>query len=144
MPKTSKSPDATDLAVGHKIRAQRLINGISQAELAERLDLTSQQLQKYEKGANRVSAGRLKLIAEALEIPVSAFFEGAPDSPTTLDDANVESRFLAMAASARLARAFVTIKDPHVRREIVALVETLAAHQPVRHKPHHSRRKSGR
>jgi len=66
----TKSPDATDQSVGQKIRAQRIMRGLSQTELGNKLGVTFQQIQKYEKGSNRVSAGRLQRIAEILEVPV--------------------------------------------------------------------------
>jgi len=73
MAKSVKSPDATDAGVGEKIRTQRLLRRISQTDLGNQVGITFQQIQKYEKGANRVGAGRLQRIAEVLGVPVSFF-----------------------------------------------------------------------
>jgi transcriptional regulator with XRE-family HTH domain len=71
---SAKTPDPVDIAVGHRIRVERLSRGMSQTVLADQLGVTFQQVQKYEKGVNRVGAGRLTKIAEALGVPVSTFF----------------------------------------------------------------------
>ena len=71
-----KRPDPVDVEVGHRIRIQRLARGMSQTALANHLGVTFQQVQKYEKGVNRVGAGRLTRIAEVLGVPVNAFFTG--------------------------------------------------------------------
>ena len=71
-----KRPDPVDVEVGHRIRIERLSRGLSQTALANQLGVTFQQVQKYEKGVNRVGAGRLTKIAEVLGVPVSTFFSG--------------------------------------------------------------------
>ena len=71
-----KRPDPVDVEVGHRIRIERLARGLSQTALANQLGVTFQQVQKYEKGVNRVGAGRLTKIAEVLGVPVGAFFSG--------------------------------------------------------------------
>ena len=73
-----KSADDVDRHVGHRIRAQRMLLGMSQSDVADRLDLTFQQIQKYERGVNRIGAGRLSQIADILGVPVTYFYEGAP------------------------------------------------------------------
>src|SRR5438552_1319065 len=80
-PKT-KAPDARDIEVGRRIRAQRLVRGMSQTQLGKKLGITFQQIQKYEKGANRVGAGRLTRIADVLGVPVSFFFGGTEHGAT--------------------------------------------------------------
>jgi transcriptional regulator with XRE-family HTH domain len=117
----TKAPDARDVEVGRRIRAQRLVARMSQTELANHLGVTFQQVQKYEKGVNRVGAGRLSRIADVLNVPVSFFFSGditpAPSSaPTGLT-------FLETAGAVRLVRAYSTIEDPQIRRALVDLAE---------------------
>src|ERR1700675_2388959 len=74
-----KSPDPTDKHVGSRVRMRRMMLGMSQEKLGDALDLTFQQVQKYEKGTNRIGASRLQHIAHILQVPVSFFFEGLPD-----------------------------------------------------------------
>jgi transcriptional regulator with XRE-family HTH domain len=126
MPKTIRSPDATDVAVGRRIKSRRLLLGLSQMELGHRLGITFQQIQKYEKGTNRVSAGRLQQIAQLFKVPVSFFFEGAAGKAPSVEHINQSLEFLDTAASVRLIRAFAEIDDAAVRRDIVALVEGIA------------------
>jgi transcriptional regulator with XRE-family HTH domain len=126
MPKTIRSPDATDAAVGRRIRSQRLVLGLSQMELGHRLGITFQQVQKYEKGTNRVSAGRLQQIAQLFKVPVSFFFDGATGKAPQGEHIGEGLEFLDTAASVRLVRAFAEIDDAAVRRDIVALVEGIA------------------
>ncbi|MGE0749603.1 MAG: helix-turn-helix domain-containing protein [Variibacter sp.] len=112
-----------DVEVGRRIRIRRLERQMSQTELATRLGVTFQQVQKYEKGLNRVGAGRLMRVAEALEVPVSFFFleEGhsAPEQPSVMN-------FLDTAYSVRLVQAFARINERSVQRAIVDLVERLS------------------
>jgi transcriptional regulator with XRE-family HTH domain len=112
---------------------RRIMLGMSQEKLGEMLGLTFQQIQKYEKGTNRVGASRLQQISEALQIPVSFMFEGAPgvrastggfgDAPSP----EYVSDFLATSDGLALTRAFTRIKDAKLRRSIVDLVEHIAA-----------------
>src|SRR5215831_11929733 len=127
---SAKSPDHIDVAVGQRIRIQRLTAGLSQTELAEELGVTFQQVQKYEKGVNRVGAGRLNKIAQVLGVPVSTFFgtddafvaehaEGSSSqSPLTL---------LTVPGALRLMRAFAQLKDGKLRRSIVEAIENIVA-----------------
>jgi transcriptional regulator with XRE-family HTH domain len=124
--KTAKSPDSTDVAVGQRIRSQRLMLGLSQTELGNKLGITFQQIQKYEKGTNRVSVGRLQQIAQLFKMPVSFFFEGASGKSPSADHINESLEFLDTAASVRLVRSFAEIDDAEVRRDIVAFVEAIA------------------
>jgi transcriptional regulator with XRE-family HTH domain len=117
-----KSPGSVDAQVGQLIRAQRVALGMPQTALAKKLGLTFQQLQKYEKGTNRVSASRLLQIAEALEVDPHAFLPRNGD--TNSDDTEAASLMKNISA-ARLVRAFNEIKDTKMRQSIVALTETL-------------------
>jgi transcriptional regulator with XRE-family HTH domain len=130
----TKSADATDHSVGEKIRAQRIVRGLTQTDLADKLGITFQQLQKYENGSNRISAGRLKRIADILEIPVSFFFQGASGKDVTAENINEGLRFLETAASVRLVRAFSEIENQNIRSSIVTLVEGIAGSQRGRRK----------
>jgi transcriptional regulator with XRE-family HTH domain len=132
MAKSVKSPDATDKGVGEKIRTQRLLRRISQTDLGNQVGITFQQIQKYEKGANRVGAGRLQRIAEVLGVPVSFFFEGAQGSSIEVENVNSSLRFLENAAAVRIVRAFAEIDNPRIRQAIVALVEGIAERQRSR------------
>src|SRR5438477_8494548 len=76
-----KAPNPVDKHVGSRVRMRRIMLGMSQEKLGDALSLTFQQVQKYEKGTNRIGASRLQQIAHFLEVPVSFFFEGAPDLP---------------------------------------------------------------
>jgi len=76
-----KTPNPTDRHVGARVRMRRMMLGMSQEKLGDALDLTFQQVQKYEKGANRIGASRLQQISNILQVPVSFFFEGAPNAP---------------------------------------------------------------
>ncbi len=122
----TKAPDARDVDVGRRIRAQRLVCRMSQTELANNLGVTFQQVQKYEKGANRVGAGRLTQIANVLNVRVSSFFEGRE----TIDRVARQGFQSPLAALAqpyayRLLRAYTSISDPELRRTIVEFVEQL-------------------
>jgi transcriptional regulator with XRE-family HTH domain len=118
-------PDARDVDVGQRIRARRLVCRISLTELADRLGVAFQQVQKYETGVNRVSAGRLARIAEVLNVPVSFFFSG--DQVLSEADATVSAAlgFLETADAVRLARAYSEIGDPHIRHVLVLLAERI-------------------
>ncbi|AMN40178.1 helix-turn-helix domain-containing protein [Rhodoplanes sp. Z2-YC6860] len=132
--KRTKHALAIDHHVGARIHMQRVALNMSQSALAEQLGLTFQQIQKYEKGANRVGAGRLQEIANIFEVPVSFFFEGAPQSPQAklklpANDAasvNMIDTFLASADGQQLVEAFVAIKSVKLRRSVVQLAEQIA------------------
>jgi transcriptional regulator with XRE-family HTH domain len=126
----SKKPDLIDVEVGQRIRIQRLAAGLSQSELAERIGVTFQQVQKYEKGTNRVGAGRLTKIARVLDVPVGSFFDGR-DQIEQVTQQGMESPLAAMAQpyAYRLMRAYAAISDPDLRLTIVDFVER-AASQP--------------
>ena len=124
-----------DAFVGGKIKLRRAVVGMSQTELANRLGITFQQVQKYEKGANRVGASRLYLISEILGVPLQSFFEGVEEvldgeagAPGKGRDDNTEKfeAFIRSPTGIELCKAFVAIEDPVVRKRIMALVKSVA------------------
>lgn len=125
-----KLPSPIDIEVGRRIRLQRRILGMSQSALAEGLDVTFQQVQKYEKGTNRVGASRLQRVANCLGVPVSHFFDNvAADGHGAADEAismkNDLVCFLSSEEGVELNRAFAKIKDARTRQKIVGLVKSL-------------------
>ena len=128
-----KAPNPTDRHVGARVRMRRMMLGMSQEKLGDALGLTFQQVQKYEKGANRIGASRLQQIAHILQVTVSFFFEGAPNvpghHPTGMAEAPSPayvSDFLATSDGLALTKAFMRIKNAKLRRRIVDLVEQIA------------------
>lgn len=131
---TKKAPNPIDKHVGSRVRMRRMMLGMSQEKLGDALALTFQQVQKYEKGTNRIGASRLQQISQILQVPVAFFFEGAPlldgammaqtmepaPSPTYVSD------FLATSDGLSLTKAFMRIPDPKLRRRIVDLVQQIA------------------
>ena len=127
-----KTPNPTDKHVGSRVRMRRMMLGMSQEKLGDALDLTFQQVQKYDKGTNRIGASRLQQISNILQVPVALFFEGAPNlqgetgvlreapSPAYVAD------FLASSEGLALTKAFSRIKNAKLRRRIVDLVEQIA------------------
>ena len=127
-----KAPNPTDRHVGARVRMRRMMLSMSQEKLGDALGLTFQQVQKYEKGANRIGASRLQQISYILQVPVSFFFEGAPHipgfSPSGFSEAPSPayvSDFLATSDGLALTKAFMRIKDNKLRRRIVDLVEQI-------------------
>jgi transcriptional regulator with XRE-family HTH domain len=116
------TPHPNDVLVGANIRLHRNAARMSQIDLGKHLDVTFQQIQKYEKGTNRVGAGRLLIIANLLKVPVTAFYEGAKMSAHTTPSVLLLGRRDAF----RLAEAFAKIEDQRVRRSLVALVVSIA------------------
>jgi transcriptional regulator with XRE-family HTH domain len=129
---TKKMPNPTDKHVGSRVRMRRMMLGMSQEKLGDALGLTFQQVQKYEKGTNRIGASRLQQIAHFLQVPVSFFFEGAPDLPagpagmTDAPSPSYVADFLATSEGLALTKAFMRIKEPKLRRRIVDLVSQIA------------------
>src|SRR5579859_1532074 len=129
-----KAPNPTDKHVGSRVRMRRMMLGMSQEKLGDSLGLTFQQVQKYEKGTNRIGASRLQQISHILQVPVAFFFEGAPSfHPQSEGDGMAEapsptyvSDFLATSDGLALTKAFMEIKEPKLRRRIVDLVEEIA------------------
>ena len=131
---TTKSTTSHDVEVGQRIRARRMAQGMSQTELGNLLGVTFQQVQKYEKGVNRVGAGRLVRVGEALDVPVSFFFDdtdpvrapamgGFAEPPAEA----FESDPLRKRETVELVRAYFSIEDAVVRQRLYDLVKALAA-----------------
>jgi transcriptional regulator with XRE-family HTH domain len=132
-----KAPNPIDKHVGSRVRMRRMMLGMSQEKLGNSLNLTFQQVQKYEKGTNRIGASRLQQISHILQVPVEFFFEGAPNvggalrmegmseapSPAYVAD------FLATSDGLALTKAFMRIGDSKLRRRIVDLVEQIASNE---------------
>lgn len=123
-----KSPNSIDVHVGSRIRLRRTMLGWSQEKLGDGLGITFQQVQKYEKGSNRVGASRLQHIAELLNVPIPFFFDGSPGA--SLDAAEMSSNNAGDVYGSKecmaLAAAFNAIDDKRVRRSILSLVRSLS------------------
>lgn len=137
MAKTKKVPNPIDRHVGSRVRMRRVILGMSQEKLGEALGLTFQQIQKYEKGANRIGASRLQQISRTLDVPPAFFFEGAPAFEGVGDEkihsgvaedssSSYVAEFLSTSEGLHLNMAFARIHDPKVRKRIIDLVAALA------------------
>lgn len=128
----TKLPSPTDRHVGRRVRMRRKMLAMSQTKVADALGLTFQQVQKYEKGTNRISASRLQQIARALQVSISFFFEdplkpsGSSTDERRSPSSDYASQFLTTTEGLALTKAFMRIKEPAVRRSIVRLVETIA------------------
>ena len=130
----AKAPNPTDKHVGTRIRMRRMMLSMSQTNLADAVGLTFQQIQKYEKGTNRVGASRLQQFAKILSVPISFFFEGAPTAQLAgvkasgNDGATPDyiSNFLASRDGQRIIKAFSQIGDRALRRSVVELSEQIA------------------
>ncbi len=137
IPAVKKAPNPIDKHVGARVRMRRILIGMSQEKLGDALSLTFQQVQKYEKGTNRIGASRLQQIGGILGVPVEFFFDGAPSgdgSPGISNqsgfrdsaDPQYVTDFLATSEGVHLNRSFIKIQDPKIRRRIVELVDALA------------------
>lgn len=129
-----KKPNPVDAHVGSRVRLRRMLLGMSQERLGESMGLTFQQVQKYEKGVNRIGASRLFQISKILDVPVQFFFEEAPyagdgSQAQGLAESDSETfilEFLNSREGLELNRAFVKIADPKVRKSVVDLVRNLS------------------
>jgi transcriptional regulator with XRE-family HTH domain len=127
----TKVPDLVDKHVGSRVRMRRLMLAMSQQQLGGELGITFQQVQKYEKGTNRIGASRLQAMSHILQVPVSFFFEGAPQPAGILQRSGevpfpaYVTDFLAEADGLKLVRAFMRISDAKLRRSVVRLVEEI-------------------
>jgi transcriptional regulator with XRE-family HTH domain len=119
----TKSPLPTDVLVGQNMRIGRLQVGLSQTELGARVGVTFQQIQKYEKGANRIGASRLQQIADALRVPIPTLFDGAPTAHHSCQQ-SVQG-LLAKPQALRLLLAFDKVNDEAVRLAVLHLVESI-------------------
>ena len=127
----ARRADSRDAEVGRRVRSRRLECRLSQTELADRIGVTFQQVQKYEKGVNRIGAGRLQRISEALEVPISFFFGvgaggGSVSSKETASNAESVFGFLQTSGSVRIVKAFHKIKSRKARQLLVEMAEELA------------------
>ena len=123
-------PHPIDIYVGSRLRTRRTLLGLSQEGIAERLGLTFQQLQKYEKGSNRISAGRLFELSQILNVPVSYFYEDMPKNlpnqrRTKSKKTNEDSDPMTKRETLELIRAYYRIQSPEIREEIRALAKSL-------------------
>ena len=131
-----RKPNPMDIHVGSRVRLRRMVIGMSQEKLGEKMGLTFQQIQKYEKGTNRIGASRLYQLAQIMDVPVQFFFEDAPLAYVNRGAAMAgfaESKteaflldFLNSRDGLELNRAFVKITDPKVRKRVVELVRALS------------------
>lgn len=135
----ARRANPVDKHVGERVRMRRMVLGMSQERLGEQLGLTFQQVQKYEKGVNRIGASRLFDLAQVLSVPIQYFYENMPASlsghaaaPGMADvpaDSYVAD-FLSSRDSIELNRAFARITDPRIRRSIVDMVRSVAGEEP--------------
>jgi len=130
-PVPKKQANPIDAQVGNRVRLRRMLIGMSQEKLGELLGLTFQQVQKYEKGVNRIGAGRLYQVANILGVQIGYFYEGVierePDtSVSPADSAPPVIEFLSSGEGLHLSMAFMKIRDPKVRRRVLDLVKSLA------------------
>jgi len=127
-----KAPNPIDKHVGSRVRMRRMMLGMSQEKLGDALGLTFQQVQKYEKGTNRIGASRLQQISLILQVPVAFFFEGAPPPPggppgfAEAPSPAYVTDFLATNDGLSLVKAFMRIPNAKLRRRVVELVEEMA------------------
>lgn len=134
---SARKPNPVDIHVGGRIRLRRMMNGMSQEKLGDQMGLTFQQIQKYEKGINRVGASRLFSLARVLEVPVSYFFDDLETDGLDVPHAGFAEptgqsfvlEFLSSREGLELNKAFVRVTDPQVRRRIIDLVRSLADEQ---------------
>ena len=125
----ARRADNRDAEVGRRVRSRRLECRLSQTELADRIGVTFQQVQKYEKGVNRIGAGRLQRIAEALEVPISFFFGAGANGGGAKETAGSSESvfgFLQTSGSVRIVKAFHKIRSRKARQLLVEMAEELA------------------
>jgi transcriptional regulator with XRE-family HTH domain len=126
---SAKRPNPTDVYVGSRVRMRRKMLGLSQERLGERLGITFQQIQKYEKGTNRVGASRLQAMAQALDVPVAFFFpDSGPEQAAGLseDGSAFMMDFMSTSEGLELSRHFMRVRNSKTRRKIIELVRAIA------------------
>ncbi|KZL17635.1 helix-turn-helix protein [Pseudovibrio axinellae] len=127
MSNVKKAPKPVDVHVGSLIRTRRMLMGMTQEKLGDTLGITFQQIQKYEKGTNRVGSSRLQDIANALKVPVAFFFEGAPGSEMSKDStATDEIQLLAIPGAVDLLKAFA-VSSKNGQRSLINIAQQVAA-----------------
>jgi transcriptional regulator with XRE-family HTH domain len=122
--KNQRSSGKHDVELGKRIRLRRVEQHISQTELGDKLGVSFQQVQKYEKGVNRIGAARLQQIATALDVPITFFYSGDGKAREVESLLFIDSSF-----SLRLLRAYSKMKDQAVQRQFVSLIESIAANE---------------
>lgn len=135
--KGSRRANSIDVHVGSRVRLRRMVLGMSQEKLGEQLGLTFQQVQKYEKGVNRIGAGRLFDLSHVLGVPVQFFYEDAPYASDTASHGGFSERsgesdvvdFLSTREGLELNKAFMRISDQRTRRAIIELARALAGEE---------------
>jgi transcriptional regulator with XRE-family HTH domain len=127
MKRKKRQPNSADVQVGESIRAHRLMAGMSQNALARKLGVSFQQVQKYEKGTNRVGAGRLPRIADIFGVPIGALFKGSMDvSPGKGTGGDVPVKLISDTMTVKLLTAYAEITDRSIRRNLSELVDRIA------------------
>jgi transcriptional regulator with XRE-family HTH domain len=122
-----KSPGPVDRHIGSRVRTRRIMLGMSQEKLAEALGLTFQQVQKYERGTNRIGASRLLHIASILDVSIEFFFDGLPGLRCGSAGDSMMAEFMTIPESDRLVRGFMRLKDGEARRKVADLVDWLTS-----------------
>ena len=132
MPKKQANP--IDIQVGNRVRIRRMLIGMSQERLGDLLGLTFQQVQKYEKGVNRIGAGRLFEVSRILNVPIDFFYEGVNTQPGAgePESAPPVMEFVSSGEGLQLSLAFMKIKDAKVRKRMLDLVKSLAEEEEQR------------
>jgi transcriptional regulator with XRE-family HTH domain len=127
-----KSPSPVDVHVGSRVRLRRMLVGLSQEKLGASMGLTFQQIQKYEKGVNRIGASRLFKLSQVLDVPVQFFFEGMKTDESAAAPGMAESgsesylyEFLSTREGLELNRAFIKVTNPELRQSVIDLVRSL-------------------
>lgn len=126
-----KEPNPTDIQVGARLRVRRIELGLSQTDLGGQVGITFQQIQKYEKGVNRIGASRLLAIAGVLHVPVAYFFPEEPDDEDAQPGPTEVLELLRAPGALDLLRDFARIRDPAARKALVAMAKALATGQPA-------------
>jgi len=125
----TKKANPIDAQVGNRVRIRRMLIGMSQEKLGDLLGLTFQQVQKYEKGVNRIGAGRLFEIARILGVPIDFFYDGVASAEGAAAPPVME--FVSSGEGLQLSLAFMKIRDPKVRKRVLDLVKSLADEEDV-------------
>ena len=129
--KHPRGPDPIDIHVGAQVRARRILLGLSQEKLAEGLGITFQQVQKYERGSNRISASRLFNVAQLLDVPITYFYEGVDDSKgvnaadiaNSAKEAEFPEDMMRRKETLSLLRHYYSIQDPGLRQRFADLLK---------------------
>jgi transcriptional regulator with XRE-family HTH domain len=128
----TKKANPIDGQVGNRVRIRRMLIGMSQEKLGDLLGLTFQQVQKYEKGINRIGAGRLFEIARILDVPIDFFYDGVGATSDGVGEARAPvMEFVSSTEGLQLSLAFMKIRDPKVRKRVLDLVKSLAEEEEV-------------